>query len=201
MSLTFLHVETKTHKYFKDFVEIYTQAFDEDEQESIEVIKQRIQEKRYSLVLALKDETILGFYILDIVKKYKFVILTFLAVAENFRANGYGKELCNDAISFVLNLKNIDLFLTEAKELQSVFYKRLGFKKLNLDYNIPNFDDENSAETNLMIFPLDEEKSVKKEYLKKIIQDIFMDGYQVKEDDIRLKNQLEKINKNIEWIS
>jgi len=197
--MTFFELDDENSKYWTSFIEIYNESFSSSEQEDIKVIKNRVLEKRYILTLAQVEEEIVGFYLVDIVKKHSYAILTFLAISEKYRAKGYGTLLCSEMIKQALHLKDISYLFVEAEKRQAFFYKKLGFKKLLLDYNVPSFNTQESTQMSLLLVPITNKDMtyIDVKALKEIVSDVFIDGYSLNIDDERLKKQLNLINKDI----
>ena len=72
---------------------IYREAFPEWERESEAVIAERLALGRYLLIVAQREERVLGFYILELNPSRHYVMFNFLAVDAARRGEGVGTRL------------------------------------------------------------------------------------------------------------
>jgi predicted N-acetyltransferase YhbS len=189
---------------WQQFIELYDEAFEESEQEPVEIIRERLLTGRYLLEVAQDaSNEIVGFYLLDRATDPDYVILTFLAIRAAFRNQGLGSQICRHIFESYSSTPG-KWMLIEAEDRQSIFYGRLGAKRLAIDYAIPHFDDsDDMTATHLMLVikPTIPDQ-INGDILRRIIEHIFMDGYHVKRDDRRLTTLLEKIPdsvKTMDW--
>jgi predicted N-acetyltransferase YhbS len=186
------------------FTGLYQEAFEESEQEPIEIIEQRILSGRYLLELVQNEHhEVVGFYLLDRPSDLDYVILTFLAVRPAFRNRGLGGLICQHVFENYSSKSGQCLFI-EAEDRQSIFYGRLGARRLDIEYATPSFIDSASmTPTQLMLVMKPQIPDlIDGDILTRIIEHIFMDGYHVKQDDPRLISLLEKIPDTVhtmEW--
>lgn len=179
-------------QFWNESIDIYINSFNEHEREDTDKIYKNIQNNNYKMFSCLQDNEIVGFYILDINHTLNYAICTFLAVKTSKRTLGFGTKLCLNAIEYFQSNIKCNWFLIEAKNKQARLYEKLGFKKMNLDYQIPIFNSQNSIKTNLMI--IQRESKIDKISLLNIIKDIFQRGYSLDENDRRIINQLDRIS-------
>jgi len=172
-------------------MQIYRDSFEPSQREDEMTILKNITSNNYKMFSLVEKGKVIGFYILDISEKLNYALLTFLAVKKSLRGKGVGSQLSLHAINYFHKSLPSQYLLIEAESRQAKLYAKLGFKILDIDYNIPKFDSEKSLPMHLMLItkdlPLDAIT------LTSIIKDIFCRGYSLSENDPRLEEQLTKI--------
>lgn len=184
-------------------IEIYQESFPDWEREPEDIITKRVQQGRYHLFAGIdKQEQVVGFYLLDIVAEFNYVMFDYLAVKANQRGKGYGTLMCQDAITRFQTKTNIDWLFIEAEERQSIFYGKLGFRKLTLDYQVPEFGEPGSVMMHLMtIYTYKKDINyIAGNDLVRMIEHIFLDGYHLSKNDHRVSKQLSLIPKQVKLI-
>ena len=179
-----------------DFIKIYNDSFEEWEREDVNKLLVNMIKGRYEITIYLDNNEVQGFYILDIRTKLNYALITFLAVKKELRGKKIGSKLCLNAIEFFKTNLLCGWLLVEAGDIQARFYKNLGFERINIDYMIPKFNSKDSISTQLLYISKGETINAKS--LSKIIEDIFINGYSLNEDDERIQQQLEYINSNFQ---
>lgn len=189
---------------WKGFCVLYQSEFPSWEQEPLDAISGRLRDGRYKLTGARNaDDQLVGFYLLDQPREPDYSILTFMAVAPEFRNQGLGSQICQHAFTHYTK-RDRHWLLIEAEERQSFFYGRLGARCLGLEYHIPHFGDtESSTPMYLMVLmrPVIPNE-MDGDFLRRIIEHIFIEGYRVKREDSCLQSQLELIPskvRTLEW--
>jgi len=176
--------------FWDDCIEIYRESFPEWEREDEAKILQNLRSGIYKMFCYKEESKVLGFYILDVNTQLNYTLFSFLAVKESKRGLGLGSKLCLHAIEYFHKVLACSYLFIEAQERQTQLYAKLGFKVLDIDYRVPAFDSTKSIEMNLMLL---QELEITPVTLRPIIKDIFLRGYGLDEDDIRLKEQLQRI--------
>jgi len=181
-------------------IAIYNNSFPEWEKENIDNISKNIKKGKYKMVAYTSDNEVQGFYILDINYKLNYTLFSFLAVKENLRGKGIGTKLCLNAINYFQNNIPCQWLLIEAEDRQAKFYGKLGFKKIIIDYAIPEFNSVESVKMHLMC--IEKDKKLDKLSLINIIKNIFTFGYCLNKEDKRIQEQLNRVPlhiKTIDW--
>lgn len=180
---------------WKGFCRLYQSEFPAWEQEPLDAIRERLLAGRYSLTGVKNTEgQLMGFYLLDQPNDPDYSILTFMAVTPEYRNQGLGSEICRHAFTHYTKREHHWL-LIEAEERQSLFYGRLGAQCLELEYHIPHFSDaESSTPMHLMVLMKPTTPNeMDGDFLRRIIEHIFIEGYRVTREDDCLIRQLELI--------
>jgi len=202
-----LHYSTILPDNAKDwdcFCRLYQSEFPAWEQEPLDAISERLAEGRYSLT-AVKNPKgqLVGFYLLDQPNNPDYSILTFMAVTPEYRNQGLGSQMCRHAFSHYTKREHHWL-LIEAEERQSFFYGRLGARCLELEYHIPHFGDAESS-TPMYLMALMKPATPNEmdgDFLRGIVEHIFIEGYRVAREDPCLQRQRELIPskvRTLEW--
>jgi GNAT superfamily N-acetyltransferase len=191
-------------KNWNCFCRLYQSEFPTWEQEPLDAISERLRDGRYVLTgVWIPDGQLVGFYLLDLPKDPDYSILTFMAVTPEYRNQGLGSEICRHAFQHYTEREHHWL-LIEAAERQSSFYGRLGARCLELEYHIPHFGDaESGTPMYLMVLmkpAIPDEMDG--DFLRRIIEHIFIEGYRVTREDPCLQRQIELIPSKVrtqEW--
>ena len=182
-------------KYFQESMDIYDASFPKWEKEPLDMIRQRVQSGRYVVFAYILQGKSVGFYILDLHPSLGYVLFTYLAVDEAMRGEGIGTKLCKDAINRFEKSEFSWMFI-EAEDRQAVFYAKLGFEKVQIDYAVPKYDDEGVVSMHLLCMAKGS-KELRKEFLAEVIESIYIEGYFLDPADKRIAMQLEKLPEKI----
>lgn len=189
MSSVFLNI-SQNKALWNECIKIYRDSFSLLEREDEKSIFKNIKNNSYRMFAYKKSGEIVGFYILDVNLSLNYALLSFLAIKASQRGLGLGSQLCLHAIKHFQKHIACDYLFIEAQVRQEKLYTRLGFKTLEFDYRVPAFNSKESIKMSLMLI---KEKSIDKNFLRPIIKDIFIRGYSLQEDDIRLSKQLKSL--------
>ena len=189
---------------WNDCLRLYHEAFPPWERESDRLLERRMAKGRYLMRAGLKNEQTVGFYVLDVEEDGQaYALLSYLAVAEPERGQGYGEQLTRHAIGLFLERGDRGWLLIEAEDRQARFYGRIGFVKFGFDYFVPRYGDAGAVPMHLMAVakkgPL---RSVSGGELKQIIERVYRDSYMLEAGDSRLAKQLALIPEEVpllEW--
>ncbi|MCO6440184.1 MAG: GNAT family N-acetyltransferase [Nitrococcus mobilis] len=178
------------------FATLYQHAFPFWEREPLPRIAARIDSGRYRLtVLRFADEPVAGFHLLDRVAVLDYAVLTFLAVHQALRGRGLGRRLLRDALCGFHAEPDAAWLFVEAEAERVPFYLGQGFRQLALDYRVPHFGSLTATQP-MMLLTLhrsDRVGSIAGELIRRVIEHLFSDGYQVRPDDPRLVRQLQRV--------
>ena len=178
------------------FTRLYEQAFPVWEREPLPRIASRITGGRYRLtVLRCADESVAGFHLLDQVAVLNYAVLTFLAVREALRGRGLGQRLLRDAVCGFRSRPGPAWLFVEADAGAVRFYQALGFRRLALDYGIPHYGSAVAMQsmTLLALHRNGPPGVVNGKLVRRVIEHLFTDGYEVPPTDARLTLQLRRV--------
>jgi len=181
----------QNNTYLHNSLIIYNDSFPEWEKEDNESIINNIQNGIYEMYCYIDNNEVQGFYLLEKILKQNYILFSYLAVKESLRGNKIGTKLCIHAINNFKKSTNFNFLIIEAENRQAKLYQKIGFKKILIDYYVPQFNSMNSEKMNLLYIQKQEKLNSLK--LKIIIKNIFNYGYSLKKDDPRIKQQLDLI--------
>jgi len=177
-------------EYWDATMKIYGDSFDEWEREADETILKRLQTKEYEAFIYTIDSKVVAFAILDVNEALHYALFSFLAVLQSKRGLAIGSKLCLYVIDYVKTHLRAQWLFIEAEERQALLYERLGFKRVALDYRVPKFNSQESVPMTLMLIT---QISLNADIFSEIIKDIFHRGYSLEANDIRIKQQIQRI--------
>jgi ribosomal protein S18 acetylase RimI-like enzyme len=178
------------------FARLYGEAFPSWEREPLPRIAIRVAAGRYRLtVLRLADEPVAGFHLLDQVAALDYAVLTFLALRRAFRGRGLGQLLLQDAVSRFQASPGPTWLFVEAEAGPARFYQRYGFHPLMLDYRVPHYGNVAAIQTMALLAVRRDGlvSRIEGKLIRRVIEHLFVDGYQLRPDDPRLTKQLQRV--------
>jgi GNAT superfamily N-acetyltransferase len=179
---------------WSETLRIYRDAFPAWEREDEARMRARVETGRYVLVVARHEGRTIGFHALDLLPGLDTAFFMYLAVDRDWRGRGIGRTLCRDVVERFRALGCYRWLLVEAGERQAVFYGRMGFLRLAVEYHAPRFDGPGSVPMDLLALPARLEcDAVPGEALRRTIRVLFADGYELGETDPRIAAQLERV--------
>ena len=175
------------------FAALYRASFPAHEREPLADIAVRLHEGRYRLTLARLDDRVAGFHLIDRVPALDHAMLCYLAVAPGLRGRGLGRHIARHCFAHYAE-PGIHWLFIEAAERQARFYGRLGALRLDLDYAVPHFTDPGTTPMQLMALcrPRAPDR-VGRDFLCRIIEHVFIDGYGLGRGDPRLAAQCARV--------
>jgi ribosomal protein S18 acetylase RimI-like enzyme len=182
------------------FAALYSQTFPEWEREPLEQISARLGDGRYRAAGLWEGRALLGLHLRDDVSTPAYSVLTFVAVTDGHRGGGLGQRLVADAVAAHAARRPHRPLFVEAEATPQRLYRRAGFLPLALEYRVPHYRDaERTQAMALLVRMPAAETSLDGEYLRAVIEHQFIDGYRVAADDARLRMQLARVPKRVEF--
>lgn len=192
---------------FNAFFDIYENALPQREQKFKKEIKGMCCSPEYSILLAMKDNIVIGFSIVFIPKDESFCLLEYMAIDQSYRNLGYGKELFIQSHSNISKKShNIPMLI----EIDSVrenssdqvfrikrqqFYRRLGCLCIkNLDYILALPGIGQPPQMDLFIYKPKNLKPLKKLELLHWLKIIYQQVYHCSPEDKRIYQMLENVS-------
>ena len=177
-------------EYWDATMKIYVDSFPAWEREANETILKRLKTKEYEAFIYTIDAEVVAFALLDVNRTLHYALFAFLAVTQTQRGHGLGSKLALYVIEYFKTHLTAQWLFIEAEERQALLYERLGFERLTLDYRVPKFNSLESVPMSLMVIA---QKDLSADILSEIIKDIFHRGYSLNANDLRIKQQLQRI--------
>lgn len=178
------------------FAKLYWDVFPSWEREPLPRIAMRVAAGRYRLtVLRFAGEPVAGFHLLDQVVALDYAVLTFLALHRMFRGRGLGHWLLQDAVSRFRALPGPAWLFVEAEAGPARFYQRYDFRRLVLDYRVPHYGNAAAIQP-MALLTVHRDGPVSRvdgKLIRRVIEHLFIDGYQLRPDDPRLAKQLQRV--------
>ena len=178
------------------FASLYQEVFPPWEREPLPRIAMRVAAGRYGLtVLRLTDEPVAGFYLLDQVAALDYAVLTFLALRQAYRRRGLGQRLLQDAVSRFQAGPGPAWLFVEAEAGPARFYQGRGFRRLGMDYQVPRYGDVTAIQSMALLAVRRDGlmDRIDGKLIRRVIEHLFVDGYQLRPDDPRLTEQLQRV--------
>lgn len=182
-------------QHWRAFVELYQQSFPAREREPDQVLAVRTRNGRYRLRVSLDNTgAVTGCYVVDVVPEEDYALLCYVAVQARWRKAGVGRRLCQDAVAWFRRETPVRWLLVEAVPRAERLYRRCGFTRLALDYQVPYINAPGTQIMQLLALPPERGAAVMEgERLERIIRHLFVDGYLVPPGDARLQAQIERV--------
>lgn len=202
MTIISLH-RVKNVDQLNDLVEIYKASLPKNEQKPEEQIISMHSDLNYEMLLAMLNDKVIGFAIIYVNRVLPIALLEYMAIAEEYRSQGFGSQLFREALSEIRKDNKMIPLLLEVdspfgkvadipnKERRYKFYKALGCNILSgLDYLLPRVNDQPPPAMVVMIHTTTEMQQVDKDILRSWLQDIYVSVYKRSTDDPAITTML-----------
>jgi GNAT superfamily N-acetyltransferase len=204
---TYEQITDTKHQYFEDALNIYREAFPSSERHPVEVIKQRIDSGKSTLIVGCVDRKVALMAMLWELKHTSFTLLDYLATKESYRGKGLATAFLSKTFAR-FNAKGINLILEvedpkygnnkEERAKRVSFFKQNGAKELtNVRYLLPPLQGAIATEMILLISPGYTGETIDAQLLKAIITQIYSEVYSRSRNDDLLNSFLYKIQGSI----
>lgn len=168
---------------------LYCEIFPEWEREAIANIEAAVNSGSSRCILVHEGDKTIGMSLTEVYRSKHFAMLGYLFVSPSHQGQGLGKLLCQELFDFFNQNSDFKWLLVEAEAGPERFYKQLGFSTLGIKYLSPHYDDMQSTEMALMLYPKAEQSAPTKAQLWHIVNHIFSESYYLASDDPRLEQQ------------
>lgn len=207
MSLIFKQIINSRDAYFTPAMNIYYESFPSNERHSIDIIKNRIIDKKSKLFVGIFEDQVVCMSILWNIDNVEFVLLDYFAVHKKYRNKAIGTHfflfLSNLTYSsnkyLIIKVENFLYGTNTSDRIKRInFYLKNGAYILSdVNYILPSLDDTENTEMLLMISPNYNSEYIGKKKIEKIINILYTDLYMKKEDDDLLLSILNHLPSNI----
>ena len=172
---------------FDQAIEIYNNAFPENERLPLSKLKEKIQNNQFQLWVTHEESKVIFIAILCPLVNTNFTLLGYMATAKNFRGKGIAKEFLlwwkNNRQSnneyLLLEVENPNIGdEKEIKEKRVKFYQKLGANIINnVRYFLPELNNEKAPEMILMIYPCYHQNFIEGKLIKQLITSSYEQFY------------------------
>lgn len=184
---------------------IYIEAFPENERQTCETIKQRLENNVLKLFVVKYEHTILGFALAWEILSLKTYYIEYFAISKEYRNNGIGefilksfKEYIGDE-KLIVEIEDPAIDKTDTNKIRRFeFYKRNGFILVpTLNYEMPSLEDENESIPMFLLCYSKNKVALTKEFQEEFVQFLYLTVYQKHKNNIYLQNILKSIKHDI----
>jgi ribosomal protein S18 acetylase RimI-like enzyme len=109
-------ISDTSSKDFKEVMGIYLEAFPDNERQTVEKVKYRVEHGNYSLIITRKNKLVAGFSLLCLFTDLNFGLLDYMAVQEDQRGLGIGSKLFAKTIEFLRSDLHSSFLLLEVED-------------------------------------------------------------------------------------
>jgi GNAT superfamily N-acetyltransferase len=194
---------------FEAAMEIYAEAFPEFERMPIPLVKTKLGDQNYQLVIGKDNGEVRCFALLYFFKNPIYILLDYYAIHRNFRNQGIGFQLLRQLCDFLQINAGERYLLLEVedpafgenrpdRERRMAFYHRFGIVTLNgVRYYLPGFFGNDPIEMLLMIYP--KPPLLTRKDVSDIIKELYITRYKRNPKEPILQKILDSIPKTIEF--
>jgi len=207
MGIEFQEIVNVDEDYFHQAIQIYDEAFPSNEKQSLDIIKNRVLERKSKLVVGIIESEVVCMSLIWEFDSLDFVLLDYMAVSKNHRNKKLGTQLfqyLSKIISgfnkyMIIEVEN-HLFGNNSKERKRRinFYIQNGAHVLdNVNYILPSLDGTSPTEMMLMISPKYKNNFIDSELVRELISRLYIELYKRDEKDIVLIKMLKQLPNKI----
>ena len=203
MKLFFHQISNTNDIHFEKAINIYNDSFPANERQPLAIIKKRITEEKSKLFVGLLNNEVIGMALLWDFSDLEFVLLDYMAIAENYRNKKFGTDLFkfltdnnyNYNKYMIIEVENYLFGInTEQRKKRINFYIRNGAYILkDLHYMLPSLDNTLPTEMILMMSPKYKKNNIEKMEIERLIKRLYVEVYGKTEEDNLLISILKEI--------
>ena len=207
MNLIFKQITNTKKEYFTQAMHIYYESFPSHERHPIDIILNRIIEKKSKLYVGIFDDQVICMSLLWNINNLEFVLLDYFAVHKKYRNNNIGTHfflfLSNLTYSsnkyLIIEVENFLYGTNTSDRIKRInFYLKNGAYILNdVNYILPSLDKTEDTEMLLMICPNYQNDFIDKKKIEKMIKILYTDLYMKSADNYLLQTILNQLPNNI----
>lgn len=178
---------------FQAAMKIYTTSFPENERRPFASIEAIILSGKARLIIGCMDNQVVLMALLYPVTGTTFMLVDYLAIAEEYRGRGLGQKFIKDLFNTIdgtefqyllVEIENPYMDRDEVKARRARFYRRLGLKELvGLRYLLPPLKGTTPTEMILMVLSRVDGDYLDGQWIRDIIVRIFGELYHRGVDD------------------
>lgn len=195
---------------FKDAVEIYLEAFPENERQPLDKIKYRVEHEYYSTIIVKRDKAVAGFSLLCPFRDLHFGLLDYIGVEKAQRNLGIGSKLFQKTYELLNGEAPSSILLLEVEDpacgsqtessmrhRRVQFYERLGARVVpNFRYILPPMAGNSPTDMLLMVYAGGNPVVIDTKSLANIVIAVYGKVYERGEDDRYLCQMLRNLTRS-----
>jgi hypothetical protein len=207
MNLIFKQITNTNNEYFTQALHIYYESFPSHERHPIDIILNRIIEKKSKLYVGIFNDQVVCMSLLWNINNLEFVLLDYFAVHKKYRNKNIGTHfflfLSNLIYSsnkyLIIEVENFLYGTNTSERIKRInFYLKNGAYILNdVNYILPSLDETEDTEMLLMICPNYQNDFIEKMKIEKMIKILYTDLYMKSADNYLLHTILNQLPNNI----
>lgn len=207
MGVEFHQIVNTEEDYFLQAIQIYEEAFPANEKQSLDLIKNRIIERKSKLVVGIINSEVVCMSLLWEFDSLDFVLLDYMAVSKNHRNNNLGTQLFQYLSNIIRGINKYMIIEVEnhlfgnnsiERKRRINFYIQNGAYVLdNVNYILPSLDGTSPTEMLLMISPKYKSNYIDSELVKNLISRLYIELYKRNENDLVLIKMLKQLPNKI----
>lgn len=188
-------------------MEIYTDSFEDSARQPLNAIRSRVSSGKEKLLIGIIGNKVISFALLWRLKGSGFVLLDYFAVKDEFRNRSIGSKFMK-FISSSLVPRSEKLIIEvddprlgrnrREKERRVLFYKRCGAHELKgVQYFLRPIEGNKTHRLILMVTPAQSGSSLKGEFVRNLVKQIYNEVYHRNSRDEIVKSTLSTIPSTI----
>lgn len=184
---------------------LYIEAFPENERQTCETIKQRLENNKLKLYVVRHEQTIFGFALAWELLSLKTYYIEYFAVNKEYRNNGIGeyilksfKEYVGDK-KLIVEIEDPAIDKTDIDKVRRFdFYKRNDFVLVpTLHYEMPSLEVESESIPMFLLCYSKNKETLTKEFQEEFVKFLYLTVYQKNKNNIYLQKILKSIKHDI----
>jgi GNAT superfamily N-acetyltransferase len=208
--LSFHQITNIAGAEFGAAMEIYRLSFPENESQPVDKIEARVKAGLSDMIVGEKDGKVVFMALLYPLRGTDFILLDYIATAQDYRNQGIGAEFLNNIINsnkadgkyLILEVDDPRFGENKVERQRRVgFYQRLGAKIMkDVQYFLPPFSSDVPTEMILMMLPAPKGMIIEGAVVRNMIQKIYKELYDRGPDDRLLKSIVGDIPEEVELV-
>lgn len=180
------------HILFRSWAALYHSRFPYQELAPITSISQSLNcgENAINGIFDTVNQQWAGFTLIEYYGES--TLLAYLATAPSFEGLGLARDMVEQSLQTNLT-KEKPYYWLEANPKLWKFYKKLGFKRLDMEYRIPEFYAEGTEKMGLFVKTHSSISHIEKKVVESFVSKLLLDGYQITNKDPRYQQQMRVI--------
>ena len=180
---------------------IYIDAFPEDERQTCETIKNRLESNQIKLFVVQFNQTIVGFALVWEISLLTTHYIEYLAISKEYRSNGIGEFILSSIKQsigkekLIVEMEDPAIDLTDIDKIRRFkFYQKNNFELIkNITYTMPALNSENAAISMFLLCYSKEKQLFSKHFLTNFVEFLYLTVYQKEKNNFYLSKILKSL--------